>query len=46
MEDEGEAKEEAEHRAHSARDELLRVNEEGGEGGGEDDADDGAYVNA
>jgi hypothetical protein len=37
---EGEAEEEAGHRADFAGDELLRINENGGDGRGEDDADD------
>src|SRR5260370_14377010 len=39
---EGEAEEEARHRAHLAGDELMRVNKDGGEGRGEDEPDDRA----
>ena len=39
---EGEAEEEAGHRSHFAGDQLLRVNQNGGEGRSEDDPDDRA----
>ena len=45
-ESEGEAEEEAGHRAHFAGDELLRVNQDGGKGGREDNADDRAQHGA
>ena len=38
----GQAEEEAGHGADFAGDQLLRVNKNGGEGGREDDADNGA----
>jgi hypothetical protein len=43
---EGEAEEETGHRADFAGDELLRVNQNGGKGRGEDDADDRAQDGA
>jgi hypothetical protein len=45
-ESEGEAEEEAGHCAHSAGDELLGVNEDGGEGRGQNEPDDGAQEGA